>query len=73
MKMFKALLIPVLCKGSLQLINGIMFEQFSITVLWAKPQWYKDEADTDPALKKLAEMESKVYLETGLKLVMPSP
>lgn len=49
-----------------------MFEQFNISVLCAKPQGCNDE-DTHPALKKLAAVETKVYLEVGLKFIMPSP
>lgn len=59
-------------QGQFATYNGPMFEQFNISVLCAEPQGCNDE-DTDPALKKLAAVETKVYLEVGLKFIMPSP
>lgn len=57
MKIFEALLILVLNRGILQLINGSVCEQLSLSASCAKPQWRKDEKDTEPALQKLTAME----------------
>lgn len=68
MKIFEALLILVLNRGILQLINGSVCEQLSLRAPCAKPQWCKDEKDTEPAVQKLTAVEWKFFWKLVWKL-----